>query len=187
MNNQNVKQLASVIDPLIIPRLEDLPYWTSPPVQFVYRSTAPVIAGTYTWADPPTVLTYSRPVLETAIYYIRNISLSANIDALDYSQNLANIPQFQLYLQSTGKTILFREPVIMTQFFEQMDFRFLWNTNQDNDILYGSFVGSLTQGAGLIGKGSVTLTAVVLAQEIVDHNFINLFRQNFPKWSRTYE
>jgi hypothetical protein len=174
-------------DKLMIPRLEDLPYWTSPPVQFVYRSTANVIAGTYTWADPPTILTYSRPVLETAIYYIRNISMSANIDALDYSENLLAIPQFQMYLQSTGKTILFREPVIMAQFFEQMDFRFLWNTNQDNDILYGSFVGSLAQGAGLIGKGSITLTAVVLAQEIVDDSFITLFRQNYPTWNRIQE
>ena len=47
---------------------------------------------------------------------------------------------------------------------------------RSNDVLFADFVGQLVQTPSLLGKTSITLTAVVTAQEIVDDNFIKAVR-----------
>ena len=166
-----------------IPRLEDLPYISSPPIEFTYQSTATLSLGSYTWANTPSVLTPNRPLMTNALYYFRSITLAANIDELDFTSNISSIPQYNMYLKSNAKAILFREPIYMVKFFQNFEYRLTWLTRQQDDQLYAGFTGILLQGPGLIGKASITLTAIISAQEIVDDGYIKLFEQRYPNGS----
>lgn len=165
----------------------DIPYYTSPPVQFVYESEAALSVGAYTWRDAPTVLRTSRPILDNALYFFRNVSLTADTAELDFTSNIDpappvtnGIPEFRLFVQSDSRAVMYREPLLMNKFFDQFDYRLWWMSHQDQDALLGGFTGRLLQGGGLIGKSSVTLKAVISAQEIVDESFIDLFKAQFP-------
>jgi hypothetical protein len=164
----------------LVPRIEDLPYVSSPPIEFTYRSHVHVSAGTYTWSDRPSVLTPNRPIIVNSLYYFRSVTLTADVEEMDFTSNIVTIPAFQMYLKSRAKNILFREPVYMVKFLQGLDYRFAWFTQQENDQLFAGFSGVLSQGAGLIGKNTIYLTAVVSAQEIVDERFVKLFRKSFP-------
>jgi hypothetical protein len=164
----------------VIPRVEDLPYITSPPIEFTYRSTRPVSAGLYTWADRPSVLTPARPLIVNSLYYFRSVTLAADIEELDFTSNINTVPTFQMFLKSRAKTILFREPIYMVKFFQNFEYRFAWITQQESDQLFAAFAGVLVQGAGLVGKASITLTAVISAQEVVDEAFVRKFREAYP-------
>lgn len=167
---------------LNVPRLEDLPYISSPPVQFVYQSTAILNLGAYTWADDPAPLTVTRPILNNAVYFFRSVTLTADVQELDYTANLLTTPGFNVYRVSDASTPLFREPVLMANFFQQFEFRYCWLSKRGDDSLLGTFRGTLLQGAGLVGKAAVTLKATISAQEIVDKEFLALFINNsYPK------
>lgn len=169
------------IEPLNIPRAEDLPYWSSPPIQFVYESTAALALGAYTWNDAPTAFTPQRPILINALYYFRNITLVADIAEFDFSSNIVTTPEFYTFLESYSDAVLFREPLQMNKFYDQFIYRFWWQTYRSDDIIKGAFRGSIIQGPGLVGKSSITLKAIIAAQEIVDEHYINLFKANYPK------
>lgn len=166
---------------LAIPRLEDLPYMHSPPIQFVYESTASLALGTYIWDDSPSTLAPNRPVLTNAVYYFRNISLSADITELDYTAAITTTPQFYMFRQADAKAALFREPLQMNMFFNQFDYRLCWISQQEEDQLFAAFRGTLVQTANLVGKESITLKAVITAQEIGDSNYVDAFRKHYPK------
>jgi len=164
----------------LIARLEDLPYWSSPPIQFVYESTAPLALGAYTWADTPTRFTPDRPIRENVLYFFRNISLVADTAEFDFSSNISSTPLFYTFRESDAEAVLFREPIQMNKFYEDFVYRFTWETHRADDILLGAFVGSLIQGPGLIGKANITLKAIISAQEIVDEHFVDLFKSHYP-------
>ena len=154
----------SGVKALNVPRLEDLPYISSPPVQFVYQSTALLALGQYTWIDNPSPLT------------------TADVEELDFTANVVNTPAFNMFRVSDASTPLFREGVLMPSFFQQMEYRLCWMSKRGGDSLLGTFRGSLIQGPGLIGKAAVTLKATVTAQEIVDKEYIALFtNHSYPK------
>jgi len=175
-----VSRLINGIKTLAVPRLEDLPYWTSPPIQFVYESTATLALGNYIWNDPPTALVPNRPIRPNFLYYFRNITLSADIEELDFTANIVTSPQFFTFLDSTGRAVLFREPLVMNKFYQQFDYRLVWRTLTDPDTLRAAFVGQLVQGPGLIGKASITLKAIISAQEIVDDGYVKQFVTKYP-------
>lgn len=160
---------------LSIPRAEDLPYWNSPPIQFVYESTTPLDLGGYQWDDVPTALTPDRPLLENAMYFFRSISLSANIAELDYESALAVNPQFFTFLRGDSRAILFREPIQFNRFYNQLEYRLFWLPRRTNDQLLGSFRGTLVQTPALIGKNTITLKATISAQEIINNAFVKKF------------
>jgi len=163
----------------IIPRLEDLPYSSSPPIEFVYRSSAAFLAGFYTWADVPSALTPNRPLMENVLYYFRSITFTADIEELDYTSCIVTMPAFQMYLKGTQKSILFREPIYMAKFFQNFDYRFVWLTQRAGEQLFASWTGVLNQNANLVGKTPISLTAVISAQEIVDDKFIRKFKKAY--------
>jgi hypothetical protein len=173
-------RLIRGIKVLGVPRIEDLPYATSPPIQFVYESTAHLVLGNYLWADPPSPLLALRPVRPNTLYFIRNVTLSADVEELDFTTNIVTAPQFYGYMQSDSRAVLFREPLIMVKFMQQFDFRYAFRTQQENDQLFAGFTGQLVQGAGLIGKVAITLKAIIAAQEIVDDGFNRLFFEKYP-------
>jgi len=163
-----------------VPRIEDLPYFSSPPIQFVYQSQAVFSMGRYEWSDQPTALVPNRPIMINSLYYFRNITLSADIEEVDFTSTINVIPKFQTYLKSRATAILFREPVYMVKFFQNFDYRFAWVTQQNNDQLFASFNGILNQNSNLVGKSPITLTAIISAQEIVDEGFIKSFKDMYP-------
>jgi hypothetical protein len=172
----------SGVKALNVPRMEDLPYISSPPVQFVYQSTALLALGQYTWIDNPSPLTIQRPILNNALYFFRSITLTADTEELDFTANVVNTPAFNMFRVSDASTPLFREGVLMPSFFQQMEYRLCWMSKRGGDSLLGTFRGSLIQGPGLIGKAAVTLKATVTAQEIVDKEYIALFtNHSYPK------
>ena len=180
----NESKFLSGVRTLAIPRLEDLPYYSSPPIQFVYESTAQLLQGAYVWNDAPTALTPNRPINSNYLYYFRSLSMSADISELDYTANIITTPQFFTFLQSDALAVMFREPILMVKFFDQFDYRYTWSTQSGQDQLFGAFRGSLIQGANLIGKNTITLTAVISAQEIVDEEYIQLFKKSYPGSSK---
>ena len=165
----------------------EIPYFTSPPVQYVYRSTANLVFGAYTWADNPSPLYFPiagsagavlRRVQSRALYYIRDITVKADIDKNDYPAALsAPIPYLSLHLRSQGRTSLFREPFVVPSFLENFQYRQFVHITQDPEEMLGSFRGALIQTPALIGKASITLTAVLSVQEISDHEYVNRFMQ----------
>ena len=169
----------------LIPRLEDLPYYTSPPIEFTYKSSAPFLAGKYTWADDPfdpatpCILTPSRPLLPNTLYYFRSITMAADIEELSYTANVDTTPVFQTYLKSAGKGPLFREPIVMVKYLQNFDYRLLWMTHHSTDQLYASFNGTMVQDATLVGVSPINLIAVISAQEISDEAFVKRFMQNY--------
>jgi len=176
-----LSRFISGLRPLAIPRLEDLPYLSSPPIQFVYESTATLALGVYTWNDVASNLTPNRRILANTLYLFRNITLTADISAMDYSMATVTTPAFYMFRQGDAKTVMFREPLLMPAFMSQFDYRLTWISQQDNDQLYAAFRGGLVQTANLVGKNSITLQAVVSAQEISDKNFVEAFRRNYPR------
>jgi len=177
----NVNRLVSGIRTLAIPRIEDLPYWTSPPIQFVYESTAALAAGVYTWNDAPLPLTPLRPIRENILYYFRTISLAADISEEDFTGAIVVNPQFLTFLQSTAQAPLFREPVQMNKFYVNFDYRLVWMTQSGQDQLFAAFRGTLLQTPALIGKNAITLKAIISAQEIADEQYIKAFKIAYPK------
>jgi len=186
-----------------IPRVEDLPYWTSPPIQFVFESTATVNMGAFFWNDPPSSLKPPRPIQNNTMYYFRSISLTADIGELDFMTNLVRPPAFYMFRESDDNAVLFREPVVMNKFYDQFDFRLLWMSAKQGDVLNAAFAGpppgptvidgvtsptgpylpaSILQGPNLIGKTSITLKAIISVQEIADDSFIGMARHHsYPK------
>lgn len=166
---------------LHVPRLEDLPYWSSPPIQFVYEQTANLLAGYFQWTATPTALTPDRPILDNALYFFRSISLAADITELDFEAAITTTPQFFTYLTGDSKAVLFREPIIMNKFYQQFDYRITFSRAKGGNQLLAAFSGILLQTANLVGKTSVTLKAIISAQEIVDDSFIKDFRdKSYP-------
>lgn len=176
------KNLIQAVRFLHVPRAEDLPYWGSPPIQFVYESTALLSGGTYTWADSPSLISPVRPVRPNVLYFFRNVSLVADVEELDFTANIIVNPKFNVHLQSDSKAPLFREPLQMNKFYDQFDYRLWWSSQQADDKLYGTFAGTVNQGPTLIGKPSITLKAIITAQEVSDEYFVNQFRTNpYPR------
>ena len=165
------------INMLAVPRIEDLPYATSPPIQFIFESTATLVFGQYVFNGAILASPVPRPLSSNINYYFRNVTLTADIDENDFMGAIATAPVFQVYRQSDGNTQLFREPLRMNTYFRQFEYRLAWQTQNQGDLLSGSFAGTLTQTAALIGKASITLKAIIAAQEVIDNNFNLAFRQ----------
>lgn len=185
-----MKRLIDAVRYLYVPRAEDLPYWGSPPIQYVYESTATLSAGFYTWADTPSAFSPDRPVRPNVLYFFRNISMSADIEELDFTSAIVTTPSFNAHLQSDAKAPLFRESVLMNKFYNQFDYRLWWSsqqggdnsTRQSGDSLFGTWAGVLAQIPALVGKESITLKATITAQEVSDEYFVNQFRTNpYPR------
>lgn len=170
------------INMLAVPRIEDLPYATSPPIQFVFESTATLAFGQYVFNGAQLASPVVRPLSSNIVYYFRNVTLTADIDENDFMGAIATSPVFQVYKQSEGNTQLFREPLRMNTFFRQFDYRLAWQTQIQGDILTGSFAGVLTQIPALLGKASITLKAIIAAQEIIDERFNRRFKEkSYPQ------
>lgn len=167
----------------LVPRLEDLPYTSSPPIQFVYRQTSTLTAGNYPFSvTTPQQLATVRPLIANSLYYFRSVTVVADIDEGDYLSSITDIPTFQMYALSTGKQILFREPLSIAKYFQNFDYRLVWQTQREDDQFYCAINGNLKQIDSLIGKTTITISVVLSVQEIVDTAYIMRFTQkSYPQ------
>lgn len=163
-----------------IGRIEDLPYVSSPPLQFIYESEALLNLGQYVWNETPKPLITTRLLQPNVFYYFRNISLSADISELDFTGSIVTSPVLQFASASDAYAPLFRDAVTMNMFYSQFDYRFLWLSTKGDNTLRASFNGHIVQTPALIGKTSITLKAVLSAQEITDADFVKLLRKKYP-------
>ena len=161
-----------------VARREDIPYIQSPPVQFIYSSTAALSLGSFTWKDPLTAFNPEREILTNALYYFRSITMTADISEFDYTSNVTTPLEFKAYLKGDAKTPLYRQGFRMEKFFDQFDYPFFWRRHTQNDILYGTLQGAVVQGASLIGKTSITVKVIISAQEITHEGFVKDFVTN---------
>lgn len=168
---------------LNIARAEDLPYATSKPIQFLYESKALLLMGGYAWNDAPTRFTPDRPIINNAMYYFRSITLACDIAEFDYLSSVTSNLQFNTYLQSDSKAVMFREPIRMAKYFDQFVYRLFWFPGQGDDVIFAGFTGTVFQSPSLIGKTSITAKAIISAQEIIDEEYISAFKQKYPKTS----
>jgi hypothetical protein len=181
--------MNELISKLGIARIEDLPYISSPPIQFVYEESRSLLAGQYSYPGTPSPLTPVRPIQENTLYFFRSIFLSADVSEDDYLSGISTLsvdftPKFKMYVQSGNDVQLFREPIVMNRFYDDFTFRFAWITQNYNDQLLASFDGFILQSPSLIGKTSITLKAVISAQEIVSDTFIKAFKKQYPDLTR---
>lgn len=181
MMNAYEQKTINLLKMMLIPRADDLPYWDSPPVQFIYQSTATLSLGRYIWSDSASPLTTTRPIQSNGLYFFRNITLTADIAEFDFTLNLVISPQFLMYRVSDALAPLFREPILMNKFYQQFEYPLWWHAKSEEDQLRAAFItGQVDQGANLIGKNSVTLKAIISAQEVLDENYIQHFMSTYP-------
>jgi hypothetical protein len=73
----------------------------------------------------------------------------------------------------------------MNKYYQQFDYRLVWSRAKGANQLLGAFTGSILQGPALIGKTSITLKAIISAQEIVNEQFNALLRdKSYPTKGR---
>jgi hypothetical protein len=182
---QAIGKLADNIRVLNVPRIEDLPYFTSAPIQFNYTETANIAGGTYPFAGTQQPMTTVRPLINGALYYIKNISLSANVDEGAYMSgaaiNAGFAPKFQIYLQSDAGSQFLREPILVNRYFYQFEFKKFF-LNQQSNAMLASITGAVIQVPALVGLAALSIVATINAVEIMDTNFIQLFTgQPYPQ------
>ena len=182
-----------------IPRITDIPFSSTNPIQFVYQSTATAVGGLYQWTDNPSALAVLRPLIVNSLYLIKEIYFAANVSEENFcagilppqsalaklltKNNATVMPQFQMYLQGAQNAPLFREAIVMPCFLRNFPYPKSWVTGVINDQLLASWNGTIAQAGALLGVSTLTLTATVSALEIQDQAFIELFNKNYPKAS----
>lgn len=187
---RSMNSLISAIRPLAVARIDDLPYVSSKAAQFVYQSTCEVghdsngnvdTPGNFVWNDRAASMTPARPLGENSLYFIRNLTMTADVNQNHFPQSIVTPPRFYLYKESNLAAPILREPVIMPCFLENFDYRYAFFTSDPADQLLGAWTGQLEMVSDLTGKDFITLTMVISAQEIIDENYIAAFKKAYPK------
>ena len=98
----------------------------------------------------------------------------------DFVSNITTRPQFRLFRRGASNAVVFREPIEFNMYYSQFDYRLYFMSQQgENDALLAGFNGVLSQGPNLIGKASITLKAVISAQEIIDNDYTERFMKSY--------
>jgi len=175
----------------LITRIEDLPYYFSPPLQFVFTQSATLTAGTYPFTAARAVITNEKDIQDNTIFFIKALSFSADIPVTDYQQALklaagtVDIPRFSAFLEGDGNSPLFKDPIDLHDYFNDQEFKQVVHPKQFPNRFTGFFRGTLQQTAALAGITEVNLTVQMWVQEITDDNFIAGVRKKYPRILRS--
>lgn len=175
----------------MITRIEDLPYKTSPPAQFVFTQAATLTAGTYPWTGGRAAITNEKDITDNTLIYIKALSFSADIPLVDYQQALklaagtVDIPRFSAFLQADSNAPIFVDPIVLHDYFNDQEYRLLIEPKQLPNAFTGFFRGTLQQTAALAGVGEINLTVQMWVQLISDDNFIAGIRKEYPRVLRS--
>ena len=169
----------------------DLPYWTAPPLQFVFKQSAILTPGAdYIWPLHKEFFTPDIHLVEGALYYFRTVTFDADIAEDDYQAATVIEPVFHLYLQSESLTPQLKNPIALPGYFHNLTYESFYQPSitfgddfmAPTNHFLATFEGTLQQTANLIGKDAVTLTLIITAQEITDEGYIDSFVKKWRKF-----
>jgi len=169
-----------------VARLEDLPYYSSPPIQFIHTQQGALALGTYPFVIAKVVMQNTIQLSDNSLIYIRNISFYADVPELDYQLALqlaagtVNIPRLSIYFSGNASVPLLRNPIFLGNYFREQDYRILVRPKVTPNTIQAAIEGTLQQHGGLAGIGQINLTAEVYCQEIVDDNFVSAVTKKYP-------
>ena len=170
----------------IIARIEDLPYWDSPPFQFTFTQKASLTLGQYPFLRTRTELKPQTNITDNILLYFKSISFSADIPKNDYQQALQlaggtnDIPEFYAFLSNDANAIIFENPLQLNDYFNDQEFKFLKAPKQLPNKFTGFIDGKLQQTAALAGVDAVNITIQMFGQSISDDNFIAALKRDYP-------
>ena len=170
-----------------VARLEDLPYYTSPPIQFTYTQSANLTLGTYPFGlAAKTVMGNNVQLTDNSLIYIRNISFYADVPKVDYQQALqllagtVDIPKLSIYMGGNTGVPILRTPIELGDYFREQDYRLLIMPKYTPNELLAAIQGTVQQTGALAGVATLNLTVEVYCQEIVDDSFIDAIVRKYP-------
>lgn len=169
-----------------VARIEDLPYYTSPPIQFTYTQQAALTIGQYPFILTKAAMNNTVQLTDNSLIYIRDISFYADIDKQDYQEALKlaggtlDVPELSLYMAGNAAVPIFRNPIFLGNYFREQSYRKLIMPKFTPNNLLASIQGTLQQHAALAGVNEINITVELFCQEIVDDNFIAGIVKEFP-------
>ena len=169
-----------------VARIEDLPYLSSPPMQFTFTQSASLTVGQYIFEDDAQVVGNNKNITDNTLLYIKAISFSADVDLLNYQiakklvTGETDIPTFSLFLQSEARGAVFVDPIQLGDYFNDQEYRKVILAKQEPNEMTGFFRGTLQQHAGLAGIAEINLTMNIWVQQITNDNFIEALKKNYP-------
>lgn len=175
-------------------RVADIPYFTSPPLLFVYTQSASLIAGAYAFlAGGKSTFTPSRPLNGNHLYLFQTFDFACDVDENDYMGAYTSALSLSVYVQSDAGAPALREPLPLVKYYRSLPYilpilgtELLGPAYQNSsgvspnqgffhNRLMANIIGSISQSAPLQGKSAITATCVFTATEISDTNFIKDF------------
>lgn len=172
---------------LNVPRIGDIPYWSSPPMQFSFTEQVELSAGTYPMLAGRTPMINVKNLNESTLIYFYDMTFSVDIPQLDYQQALqlaaggTDIPNFNMFFQDNRNAPALQDPILLQNYFNAQEYRLLLEPKQTPNTLNAFFRGTLQQTAALAGVQFVNLTFTFFAQQIIDDSFIQQFKQGYPR------
>lgn len=170
-----------------VTRLLDIPFWTSPPLQFTFSQTAEIEAGQYNFEGAGQEMVGNKNINDNTLILINTMSFSASIPREVYQEALALttlpntfIPNFNMFLESGRNAPVLRDPVELNDYFVSQVFTQLIDPKVTPNRLSAFFRGTLQQTAALAGISEITLNIQIFCQEITDDNFIQAVKKGYP-------
>lgn len=182
INNGRGKDLQ-----LNVARIGDIPYWESPPMQFSFTEKVDLVLGTYPMIAGRTPMINVKNLNESTLIYFYDMTFSADIPGLEYQKSLqlitgdTSIPNFNMFFQDNRNAPALQDPILLQNYFTAQDYQLLVEPKQTPNTLNAFFRGTLQQTAALAGVQSINMTFTFYAQQIVDDNYIQAFKQGYPK------
>lgn len=170
-------------------RVIDIPYWTSQPLQLIFQQSITVnIAGNYVWPVNKQTFTPNVDLNPDNLYLLQTITFASDTSDGDYKEAITTMPRFHLYLETEGAGPLLRQPVYLPMHLANHAYtRALipaggTSNARENNVanhFLGSFAGQLIQTPNLVGKPTITLTAILSVQEVGDAEYIDAFKSQY--------
>lgn len=155
--------------------------FSSEPNALVFRVSAPLVAGNYTWLARNKVAASPQVHIdETDVWYINGFTYSVDIDELDYQAAIDSagdqVPVFRLFQDASNKTPILQQQLVVAQYYQFVPYRKFVKprvvTGRKGQKLInqlrGSFDGVIAQLPSMIGKSEVNLIFTFFLQDVRD-------------------
>lgn len=169
-----------------VPRIGDIPLWTSPPMKFSFTQQATLTLGNYPLTSTRALMTNQKNLNDSTLLYFYDMTFSADIplqnylDALQLSGGGNLIPKFYIFMGSNRNAPQFQDPIVCQDYFNGQHFPFVIEPKQTPNTLTAYFEGTINQTAALAGRQYINFTFSFYVTQITDDNFIHAFKQGYP-------
>lgn len=166
--------------------------YTTEPSQFVFRVSAPLVGGKYTWTKQTKVAAIPEVDIQpNLLYKIYGFNFSADVDELDYQVAIDiagdKVPLFRLYLDGEASAPILRQPLALANYYTDIPYN-KWKkprqtagrkTGRQLNQLRGSFDGTLNHLPSMVGRTEINLIMTIFAQEIKDGRLIKELQSEY--------